>query len=321
MYSTIYYTEVYTAKRTTRTPLLRPSVAISSLIPAGHTNLNSNSRQGWQLAPRCFGHWVHTSWIWWKNQPSLVRVCGARTSHIFHYIYHNVQSCGVCSSWERRYTLPISTLSLYVLCGFGCQAFYMRDTVDHRMTKRWSKGFLGCLKIWAWGSNLSYLLCKWKSIIKSSPPLRLDFRMLHEKSREFANGRTESTVYPRRFLTLSRHSYNFLQSQGSVNLCVQKSPVGHEKLYHRPCRTVHFINSKLSMNTIVLHGTHPARTELYRTQLDICQHLTHTSGLLSVAFGFTKRYTEITHDPCSLMLRNEYFDCPQRDSRSTVHYI
>ncbi len=35
----------------------------------------------------------------------------------FHYIYHHVQSCGVCSSWEDRYTTPTSTLLLYVLCG------------------------------------------------------------------------------------------------------------------------------------------------------------------------------------------------------------
>jgi hypothetical protein len=34
----------------------------------------------------------------------------------FHYIYHHEQSCGVRSSWEGRYTTPISTLSLYVLC-------------------------------------------------------------------------------------------------------------------------------------------------------------------------------------------------------------
>jgi hypothetical protein len=32
----------------------------------------------------------------------------------FHYIYHHVQSCGVRSSREGRYTPPISTLSLNV---------------------------------------------------------------------------------------------------------------------------------------------------------------------------------------------------------------
>jgi hypothetical protein len=34
----------------------------------------------------------------------------------FHYIYHHVQSCGVRSSREGRYTPPIPTLPLYVLC-------------------------------------------------------------------------------------------------------------------------------------------------------------------------------------------------------------
>ncbi len=35
----------------------------------------------------------------------------------FHYIYHQVQSCGVRSSWEDKYTPPIYTLPLYVLNG------------------------------------------------------------------------------------------------------------------------------------------------------------------------------------------------------------
>ncbi len=34
----------------------------------------------------------------------------------FQYIYHHKQSCGVRSSWEGRYTPPISTLPLHVLC-------------------------------------------------------------------------------------------------------------------------------------------------------------------------------------------------------------
>jgi hypothetical protein len=41
---------------------------------------------------------------------------GGCTPNYFHYIYHYVQSYGVCSSWEDRYTPPISTLPLYVLC-------------------------------------------------------------------------------------------------------------------------------------------------------------------------------------------------------------
>jgi hypothetical protein len=35
----------------------------------------------------------------------------------FHYNYYHQQSCGLRSSWEGRYTTPISTLPLWVLCG------------------------------------------------------------------------------------------------------------------------------------------------------------------------------------------------------------
>ncbi len=35
-----------------------------------------------------------------------------------HSIYHHVHSCSVLSSWENRYTPPISSLPLYELCGY-----------------------------------------------------------------------------------------------------------------------------------------------------------------------------------------------------------
>ncbi len=41
----------------------------------------------------------------------------------FHYIYHHVQSCescGVRSSWVDKYTPPISTPPLFVLCSIHC---------------------------------------------------------------------------------------------------------------------------------------------------------------------------------------------------------
>jgi hypothetical protein len=41
---------------------------------------------------------------------------GGNTPTPLHYIYHHVQSCGVRSSWEGRYTPCFSTLPLYVLC-------------------------------------------------------------------------------------------------------------------------------------------------------------------------------------------------------------
>jgi hypothetical protein len=53
---------------------------------------------------------------WWKNYPRLVRVGGALPTP-FHYIFHGVQSCDVCSSWEGRFTPFISILPLFVLCG------------------------------------------------------------------------------------------------------------------------------------------------------------------------------------------------------------
>jgi hypothetical protein len=52
-----------------------------------------------------------------ENQPSLVRVGGGVHAHPLHYIYHHVQSCGVRSLREGRYTHPVSTLPLCVLCG------------------------------------------------------------------------------------------------------------------------------------------------------------------------------------------------------------
>jgi hypothetical protein len=42
---------------------------------------------------------------------------GVHAHHPFHYIYHHVQSCGVRSRWEGRYTPPVSTLPQYELCG------------------------------------------------------------------------------------------------------------------------------------------------------------------------------------------------------------
>ncbi len=60
------------------------------------------------------------SWEW--NQPRLMRVGSLCTPSPFHYIYHHIQSCSVRSSWEGRYTPPISPLPLYVLCGYNLQA-------------------------------------------------------------------------------------------------------------------------------------------------------------------------------------------------------
>ncbi len=49
----------------------------------------------------------------------------------FHFIYHHVQSCSVRSSWVGKYTHPISSLPIHVLCGniylspFPCPLFLL----------------------------------------------------------------------------------------------------------------------------------------------------------------------------------------------------
>ncbi len=48
----------------------------------------------------------------------------------FHYFYHHVQSCGIRSSWEGRYTPPFSTLPLYVLCGDHIFWFCVADALQ-----------------------------------------------------------------------------------------------------------------------------------------------------------------------------------------------
>ncbi len=80
------------------------------------------------------GHFLAYIPSWWKNQPSLVRVGGALHAPP-HSIYHHVQRCGVRSSWKGRHTPPISTLPLYVLCGYASSppphppTFYLSSAV------------------------------------------------------------------------------------------------------------------------------------------------------------------------------------------------
>jgi hypothetical protein len=57
---------------------------------------------------RTFYHDGKISPAWWG------RGC---TPSPFHSICHHEQSCAVRSSWEGRYTPPISPLPIYVLCG------------------------------------------------------------------------------------------------------------------------------------------------------------------------------------------------------------
>ncbi len=70
------------------------------------------------LSPLC-SQWplsgIHSIMMEKSSQPGDCHGC---TPAPFHWIYLYVQSCCVRSSWEGRYTFPISILSLYVLCGY-----------------------------------------------------------------------------------------------------------------------------------------------------------------------------------------------------------
>ncbi len=89
---------------------------------------------------------------------------GGRTP--FNYIYHYVQSWGVRSSWEGRYTPPISTLPLYVLCAhyfalnksnaefdpylvaLGEHTTRVTSNVSHKLVKQTSLERTGYEPIW-----------------------------------------------------------------------------------------------------------------------------------------------------------------------------
>ncbi len=74
---------------------------------------------------KCNSLWqrVHTEWQWpLSGVPSIMidklsQPGDVRGMHPLYFIYHHVRSCDVRSSWEGRYTPPIYTLLLYVLCG------------------------------------------------------------------------------------------------------------------------------------------------------------------------------------------------------------
>ncbi len=87
---------------------------------------------------RSFHHGGKISQGWWGWE--------VHALPLFHSIYHYVRSCSVRSSWESRYTLPISSLT-YVysvaLCGPECsrwqlkiyltvQAIHYPSRTDHR---------------------------------------------------------------------------------------------------------------------------------------------------------------------------------------------
>ncbi len=70
-------------------------------------------------------HRVHTQWQWPLSGIYSIMIAksaqpgqgGGCTRFPFQSIFHHERSCGLCSSWEGRYTPLISPLPLYVLCG------------------------------------------------------------------------------------------------------------------------------------------------------------------------------------------------------------
>ncbi len=54
---------------------------------------------------------------------------------VHHYIYHHVQSCSICSSWEGRYTPPISFLPLCTLCFLLFIVEFKTSTVCDRLSR------------------------------------------------------------------------------------------------------------------------------------------------------------------------------------------
>ncbi len=82
-------------------------------------------------------HRVHTEWQWplsgvhsnMREKLAKASEGGGCTPIPFHYIYHHVQSCGVCSSWEGRYTPPFSTLPLYIYYVAWISVKYIRPNM------------------------------------------------------------------------------------------------------------------------------------------------------------------------------------------------
>ncbi len=64
---------------------------------------------------------VYTDWQCpLSGAQSIMRVKSAQAGEGGEFVH--VKSCSVRSSWEGRYTPPISPLPLYVLCGYNLQA-------------------------------------------------------------------------------------------------------------------------------------------------------------------------------------------------------
>ncbi len=80
----------------------------------------------------CFSHRVHRVAMPLSGVHSIMMEKSSQageggecTPSPFHFIYHHKQSCGVRSSRQGRYTLPISPLPRYVLCDYSDKNVHM----------------------------------------------------------------------------------------------------------------------------------------------------------------------------------------------------
>jgi hypothetical protein len=109
----------YTPSWRKNLPGLKPkSWTYNFLEVSGH---NIDSSQTWGFRTQCLHYkpvtnhfcsdfctnYIQEFGLWWG---------WCVHAHPFHYIYHHVQSFSARPSWEGRLTLPISTLTLYVIC-------------------------------------------------------------------------------------------------------------------------------------------------------------------------------------------------------------
>ncbi len=92
--------------------------------------LHQKRRKGWDRK-------VHTDWQWpLSGVHSIMMVKSAQPFEsgwdarlplsLYLPWVHDKPCCGERSSWEGRYTPPISPLTLYVLCGWDCRSIKYR---------------------------------------------------------------------------------------------------------------------------------------------------------------------------------------------------
>ncbi len=104
--------KAYGSKISLKKSLIKYILILVYLLPLSKNTLNDLSVPHTESQPTLSG--VHTVMM---EKLAQAGEGGGCTPIPFHYIYHHIQSCSVSSSWVGRYTHPISSLQIYVLCG------------------------------------------------------------------------------------------------------------------------------------------------------------------------------------------------------------